>query len=191
VTSSNETKKEKLSKKELETPTFPHTEGVIWTVVRFKLMMRRAVITPIRKKYHYYFNENLLGYLFVQEEPKKLRQFFEENAVPCLCIYDPLTHEFATMSDDKVIRLEMAMNDPSTVLSIMPHPIEYYAVGHDELVCVNGPIPGAHGYIIRTHRDRKFVFKIDNGITLSTSLMPTLKFLTPEEYASLPKSEKF
>lgn len=176
---------------ELATPLLNHQPGLTWSVVRFKLMMRRKVLTPLREQYHYYFNENLLGYLFVQEEPNKLHQYFEDNFVPCVCIFDTITREFATMTDAKVIRLQKAMADPSTVLSIMPHPIGYYAVGHEELICVNGPFPGMHGYIVRINRDRKFIFKIDNGITLGTSIIKNLKFLTPEEYSCLPKSERF
>lgn len=172
-------------------PLIAHTPGNPWSILRFMLPQKKRVLTPLVPSFHFYFDERLLGYIFVQAEPKVIRQFLEENFVPCICIYDTVTEDFATMTDAKVVRLRMAMDDPSSVLSIMPHPIEYYAVGHDELICVNGPFPGSHGYVVRINRDRKFIFKIDNGITFGTSIINDLKFLTPEQYASLPKNERF
>lgn len=172
-------------------PTISHVPGAMWTIMRFNLMQHKRVIPQLLDTYHFYFNESLIGYTFVQTEPLGLMCYIRDNCIPAVVIFDSLTGEPAVLSDSRILLHKRIIDDPSTGFSVMPHPLDFYAQGHEKLICVSGPLSGYVGYIVRVHRDRKFVFAIGRGITFGVSAILQSKFLTMKEYDRLPEHEKF
>lgn len=172
-------------------PIVSHVPDAKWSIIRFKLAQHKRVIPQILDTYHFYFNECLIGYTFVQTEPIGLRQYLQDNCVPAAVIFDCIADKPAVLADSAVLFHKRMIEDPSTGFSVMPHPLNYYAQGHEKLICVNGPMAGYVGYIVRAHRDRKFVFAVGRGITFGISAILQSKFLTMKEYDKLPENEKF
>lgn len=172
-------------------PMISHVPGAMWTILRFNLIQHKRVIPQLLDTYHFYFNESLIGYTFVQTEPLGLMGYLRDNCIPAVVIYDSLTGEPAVLPDSRILLQKRIIDDPSTGFSVMPHSLDFYAHGHDRLICVSGPLAGYVGYIVRTHRDRKFVFAVGHGITFGVSVIMQSKFLTVKEYDRLPEQEKF
>lgn len=154
------------------------------------LSQHKRVLMPVSYEYHFFFSQTLLGYLFVQAEPDNLKQYLIDNSIPASLVYDPLTKEAARMEDSDLLWFKNVLIDPSSRFSILPNPLEYYASGNEELICVSGPMTGYTGFVIRTHRDRKFVFAIGNRLTFAASLVRDSKFLSLSDYNNLPDSQK-
>ena len=154
------------------------------------LSQHKRVLIPVSYEYHFFFSQALIGYLFVQAEPNELKQYLIDNSIPAALVYDPLTKEAACMADSDLLWFKNVLIDPSSRFSILPNPLEYYAAGNEELICVSGPMKGYTGFVIRTHRDRKFVFAIGNRLTFAASLIKDSKFLSLSEYNNLPDSHK-
>lgn len=171
-------------------PTVEYSPGDPWTIVRFMLMQHKRVLVPLMSDYHFFFSESLMGYLLVQGEPKKLKQYLLDFCIPATVIFDTFTMKPVIIPDVKAQRYKVAVDDPYNDIKILSHSLEYYAGNRNRLVCVCGPLIGLTGYVVRFHRSRRFVFSLEGNITCSSSNIKQSAFMTLAEYTALPPSQK-
>jgi len=171
-------------------PIKPHIDGNPWTILRFRLSQHKRVLPAITPDFHFFFSPNLIGYAFVQTDPKTLTEYLLQYYIPAVCIYNTLTQEHVVISDSRALMYQRIIDDPLSHFTIVPHPLEYYAQNREKLVCVHGPLRGMAGYVVRIRRDRKFIFRLDNNFTFSASNIQQSSFLTLTEYNHLPQSQK-
>ena len=171
-------------------PVIPPKDGDPWTILRFRLSQHKRVLPAITSDYHFYFSPNLLGYAFVQANPKELAEYLLKYYIPAVCIFNTLTLEHVLLSDSQTLLYKRVIDDPISSFTIVPHPLEFYAQNREKLVCVHGPLKGLTGYVVRIRRDRKFIFRLDNNFTFSASNIQQSSFLTLAEYSQLPQDQQ-
>ncbi|MCQ2345119.1 MAG: hypothetical protein MJ002_09485 [Paludibacteraceae bacterium] len=129
-----------------------------------------------------------LGYIFVKHNPDTLQDALKpfDGAFP---LWDCANNKRpATLTESEVILFTRLIEDTELNLIMLDHNLDYYAEGHTPVVCIDEPLVGKTGYIVRRKSNRNFVFSVGNAVTISATNAHKMRFLTVEEYEKAQKN---
>ena len=168
----------------------PSTEGTPYLILRMNQQQQSKIIPLLAAKYPVLYHPSLLGYLFLQADPDELLTLIYDSGLELHLLMrrdshlpegtHPLLPE--TIPYDLATTFVRILADPLTRFSIAPQPLSYYAEGNTPLICVDGPLKGLTGYIVRTHRTRRLIFQISPSLTASTDSLRSCTFLPLSQY---------
>lgn len=155
-----------------------------WCIVRIP-GLRYKVLAPIiesmfeTRKRHKFIDQ--MGYIFVKHNPDTLAPllFPLNGAYP---LRDCATKKPATISEEDLNLFTSLIEDTGVDIIFLDHDLSYYADGHVKVVCIDPPLLGKTGYIVRRNGNRNFIFSLSNAITISATNAHKLRFVSEEDF---------
>lgn len=164
----------------------------IWCIVRIPGSRYKKTAEALEMNYTIrkrLFSCDRLGYIFLKAEPNiTLRNDLLENYPGSFFLWDHATKAPAVLKEEEVLIFTRILEETGLNIIFLNKDLSYYAEGRVELVCLDDPLKGMHGYIVRRKRNRNFVFKLPGGITASATNAHQLRLMTIEDYKTA-KSE--
>lgn len=158
----------------------------IWCIVRIpgprykKTAEALALNYPIKKRL---FPCDRLGYIFLKAEPNPvLAEDLKKNYPGSFFLFDHATKAPAVLKEAEVLLFTRILEESGLNIILLDKDLSFYAEGRVPLVCLDEPLNGMTGYIVRRKRNRNFVFSLPGGITASATNTRKLRLMTEDEY---------
>ncbi len=175
---------------ENQTETTEIDENIIrheekWCIVRIPGPRYNVLVPILEKQFETRKRSKAidqLGYIFLKHNPDTLLA----DLLPYYGAF-PLRDcanqkRPATLTESELNIFTKILEDSDLNLIILDHDLTYYAEGHVPVVCIDEPIFGKTGYIVRRKGNRNFIFSLSNTVTISATNAHKLRFLSIEDY---------
>ncbi|MBQ0007629.1 MAG: hypothetical protein KBT40_02765 [bacterium] len=156
-----------------------------WCVVRIPGPRYKMLSKTMEKEFEVRKRENSkdqMGYIFLKHNPDTLTEALRPyyGAFP---LWDCANNKRpATLTESELELFTKILKDTDLNLIFLDHDLSFYAEGHVPVVCIDPPLEGMTGYIVRRNSNRNFVFSLSNVITISATNAHELRFLSQEDY---------
>lgn len=124
------------------------------------------------------------GLIFIQGDAKKIQAYLNEQCFGVYLVKDRSTGSPAVIRDKSMQTFIRVSQMSPFRLRFMPHPIDYYSIGHPLVKITSGILEGVEGYQIRISRDKCLITTM-GGLTIAIGGISKENFENIEEYSDI------